>query len=329
MNDAAMDERFIYDEHISQNYPKSILCTQIKHKGVMTGILYLENNLTSNVSTPERLALLQILSAQAAISIENARLIDKVTENAVLQKEIEMAQKIQQSLLPKSLPEIKNIQIAFKYEPMRGIGGDFVSFHHSEDKNYLGIFICDVSGHGVPGALTASMVSMALDFLWDANIESPSKILYEMKKQLKGKMGGNYFTACLCSLNLNDNTMTFSSAGHPPFIIARCDGKVEMVKTTGRLIIDYYDSKLFDKTLQLQKGDRIILYTDGITEAMNLDYEMLGDDDNKFMNWINEILSCSSTPSSICDQIYSEIIKYTKKDILKDDFTIVVFEYVN
>jgi serine phosphatase RsbU (regulator of sigma subunit) len=328
LDDAAGDGRFINDPYIMANKPKSILCAPIRHKGTMSGIIYLENNLTTYAFNPERLELIKILSAQAAISIENARLVVKEKKNAVLQKEIEMAQIIQQSLLPKRLPDIKNARIAFKYAPMMGIGGDFISFHYTESKNHLGIFICDVSGHGVSAALTASMVSMALDFFWDANIDKPAMILREMRNQLKGKMGGNFFTACLCSLNLNNSTMTFSSAGHPPVIIARNDGTLEMVKSTGRLINEFFEPNLLETIVSLHKKDRLILYTDGITEARNPDQEMLGEDDAKFSNWIKKIVNRSSTPDILCEQIFTEVLAYSRSDILDDDFTIVAVEYM-
>ena len=166
LNCAHTEGNFIDDPYIKNNNIKSLLCAPITHKGKTSGILYLENNLTSDVFTPDRLELLQILSSQAAISIENASLLIHRENKAKLEKEIEMAERIQRSLLPDKIPEIKEVGIAFKYIPMMGIGGDFVNIYHKKDANKISLFICDVSGHGVPAALTASIVSNSLDFFW-------------------------------------------------------------------------------------------------------------------------------------------------------------------
>lgn len=327
--DAYTSGIFMNDPYIAANKIKSVLCAPISDKGKMAGILYLENNLATGVFTPERLKLLGLLSSQAAISINNARLVDKETRNAVLQKEIEMAKLIHQSILPTSLPDIKQVRLAYKYVPMMGIGGDFISFRYNENINYLGMFICDVSGHGVSAAMTASMISMALDFFWDANIKNPSKTLYEMRNQLKGKMGGNFFTAMICSIDLNNRMLTFSTAGHPPLIVIRNDGAVEMITTKGRLINDFFEPNLSEKTITMQKGDRLILYTDGVTEAENARREMLGSDDIKFCDWIKEISSLSPSPGYLCELSFKRVSEYIKRDSLDDDFTIIAAEFTD
>ena len=146
---------FVNDPYISRTGVKSVLCMPVTDKGKMVGILYLENNLATGAFTADRLKLLLIIASQAAISINNARFIMKEKQNAALKKEIEMSQNILQSLLPKKLPEIGNSRVAYLYVPMMGIGGDFISILHDQETNKLGLFICDVSGHGMPAAMTA------------------------------------------------------------------------------------------------------------------------------------------------------------------------------
>ncbi|MCP4135246.1 MAG: SpoIIE family protein phosphatase [bacterium] len=302
----------------------------IIHKGKISGILYLENNLTPNVFTPGRFELLQIISSQAAISIENARLLIHREEKAKLEKEIEIAEKIQRSLLPKKIPEIEEVLLAFKYIPMMGVGGDFVNIYHKKDageSGKIGLFICDVSGHGIPAAMTASMVSNSLDFFWDTHFDSPSKILKEMSNSLKNKMGGNFFTGCICSMDLKEGTLIMSSAGHPPLLIIRKNGTIETKISKGSFITDFFESRLEDCALALYNGDTLVLYTDGITEARDPNGEMIGDTDEKFRAWIKRYYEMSSSPDELCENIYKGVVEHTQSDQLDDDFTVLVVKY--
>lgn len=328
LNNAHGEGGFTEDPYIRENKIKSLLCTALTHKRKIYGILYLENNLTANAFTPGRIELLRIISSQAAISIENARLLIDRENRARLEKEIEMAEKIQRSLLPKEIPDIKGARIAFKYIPMTGVGGDFVNIYHKKDQNKISLFICDVSGHGVPAAMTASTVSYALDFFWDKHFDSPSKIFKEMSNSLRNKMGGNFFTGCICSLDLDCGSLTLSSAGHPPLLIVRKNGDIELHTTRGGIINDFFESNTEDLTLQLNRGDVIMLYTDGITEAENQDREMIGDEDDKFRGWIRKYYDASSSPDEFCENIYKGVVEHTGSNQLDDDFTVLVLVFV-
>ncbi len=327
LDDASLNGAFTTDPYIMKNKIRSLLCAPITEKGKIAGILYLENNLSSGAFTPERVELLAVLSAQAAISLENARLISVETEKAAMDREIEMAKNIQQSLLPSSVPDIKNAHIAFKYAPMMGVGGDFVNIKYLPDAEKLGLFICDVSGHGVPAAMTASIISAALDFYWEDFIDDPSIIFTKMQNFLTGKLGGNFFTACLCTIDLKNGMLTVSSAGHPKLILLRKNGNAGMSTGSGRLITDFISSNSINEIITLAKGDRILLYTDGITEASNSDREMLGTNDKHYCSLIKELSDISNSPEALCDMIYRTVIDFTKSVNLQDDVTMLVCDF--
>lgn len=234
LDNAWKEGSFTNDPYIKNNKIKSLLCTPVTYKGKTSGILYLENNITTNVFTPDRIELLRILSSQAAISVENARLLIHRENKAKLEKEIEMAERIQRSLLPENIPEFRDVRVAFKYIPMMGVGGDFINIYHRKEDNKIGLFICDVSGHGVYAAMIASMVSNSLDFFWDTYFEKPSLILEKMSDFLKGKMGGNFFTGCICSIDIDKGQLIMANAGHPPMLLLRKNGNTEIKATKGR-----------------------------------------------------------------------------------------------
>ncbi len=319
---------FTNDPYIRDHEIKSLLCTPITFKGKTSGILYLENNLATNVFTPDRLELLRILTAQAAISVENARLLTHRENKAKLEKEIEMAEKIQRSLLPVNIPEIDRVRVAFKYNPMMGVGGDFVNIFYKKDENKIGLFICDVSGHGVYAAMVASMVSNSLDFFWNTYFESPARVMKEVSNFLKGKMGGNFFTGCICSVDLISGFVTMANAGHPSLLLLRKNGTYELKGTKGRLISEYVEPNQEDVSFQLESGDTIVLYTDGITEAENSGKDVIGADDDKFCQWVQKHHIMSSSPDELCENIYKGVVGHTGTDRLDDDFTILVMEYI-
>jgi predicted ATPase/serine phosphatase RsbU (regulator of sigma subunit) len=327
LNDARAEGPFSNDPYISAERVMSLLCMPVTHKGKTSGILYLENNLTAGVFTPGRHELLGIMASQAAISIENARLMLSRENSARLGKEMEMAEKIQRSLLPEKIPELQNVRIAYKYIAMMGVGGDFVNINYNREADRVGLFICDVSGHGVSAAITASMISFALDLSWKGNTESPSKIFKDMSRSLKGKMGGNFFTGCICSIELSTGILTMACAGHPPLIIIRNDGSAEMMGAKGRLINEFIESNSEDAVVRLNAGDIVVLYTDGISEAENPEREMVGQDDNAFLEWMKSHYESSSSVDDLCENIYKGVISYTGKNRFDDDFTVLVLEY--
>jgi phosphoserine phosphatase RsbU/P len=176
--------------------------------------------------------------------------------------------------------------------------------------------------------MTAAMISMALDTHWKTYIDEPAKVLFNMRNQLKGKMGGNFFTACLCTLHRDTGIISLASAGHPPVVIIRKDGGVEMVRTVGRLINEYFDPSLVEGNITLKDGDRLIMYTDGLIEAESADLEMLGMNDSNFCNWLKAIADRTSSPTELCQEIFTGILDYSGKDILDDDLTILVLDYI-
>ncbi|MCP4132038.1 MAG: SpoIIE family protein phosphatase [bacterium] len=327
LNNASEEGIFAGDPYIEKNRAKSILCGPITHQGKISGIIYLENNLTTNAFTSERLKLLRFLSSQAAISIDNARLVFVEKMNAALEKEIEMAREIQTSLLPRKIPEIKNAVVAYKYVPMMDVGGDFLDVHYDEENNRLCLFTCDVVGHGVYASLLASMTKIALQS-WKKNNEHPKKILEEMWNQMAENIGDNFITACVCSLDLDTGKLALASAGHPPLIIVKKNGRVDLLKAQGMMMNNLFEPDYEELETVLQPGDSIILYTDGISEAANPDGEMIGEDYNdKFCRWIEKYFKMSSTPEELCENIYNGVLEHTGAKSPDDDFTILIARY--
>jgi predicted ATPase/serine phosphatase RsbU (regulator of sigma subunit) len=335
LDNAQAEYKFNSDPYISANGVKSVLCAPIAYQGELTGILYLENNVITGAFTPERIRVLKILSSQAAISLEIAslyegleRLVDERTETIDQQKrelehQIELAAQIQNALLPREIPSVSDISIAFRYLPMMNIGGDFLDIKTSDDDLGIGFFICDVSGHGVAAALIASMVKMSLSN-WEETLSAPAETLKSLHNLLSAKIGRNFITAAICYIDLKSSRCTFASAGHTPFIIARRSGETEILHVRGRVINSLMTPEYREHVTDFNTGDTIILYTDGVVEAFNADRNLFGWD--ALLSLVKN--NPGKSPDELCDSIIKAVSTFTgQTKSFDDDITILAIRH--
>ena len=134
-----------------------------------------------------------------------------------IQKELALARQIQLSIMPRHIPKLAGLDIAARYSPMTSVAGDFYDFIPVDDK-HLGVFVADVSGHGVPAALVASMLKIALA-AQTANASDPAKVLAGLNQALCGKFQDHYVTAAYMFVDLEKNIIRYSGAGHPPLLL--------------------------------------------------------------------------------------------------------------
>lgn len=240
-----------------------------------------------------------------------------------LENQINLAGELQKKLLPLRLPEVENASVMFAYRPMMGVGGDFVDIHYSWDSRGLGLFICDVSGHGVAAAFISSMVKMALSG-WKDHLERPDKMLQHLYNSLSGKMGTHFVTASICYIDLGSGLLSIAGAGHPPAIVVREDGRMEFFKPRGKIINDMMPPNYDVVETRLGRRDKIILYTDGITECFDESDAMFGEDAFIRLVMNNRELQ----PGDLCSKIMEELRDFVGKGSFKDDITLLVTEYL-
>jgi len=254
--------------------------------------------------------------------IVKARTDELVTQNKQLQEDAAIAQKHQRSLLPQKMPDIENIDLAYLYKPHSKVGGDFLDYYY-DDKNSLALFICDVSGHGIASALYASMVKITLN-KWSESLARPSGILKEIAYSLNGKLGNKFISAFVCHLDLNSGLLTASNSGHPPAIIIKQNRAIDLLEIKGRVIADFLEPNNVDKRYQLQDGDKIILYTDGITELRNGEGDFFGE--KRFYNALKE--NGNFAPKILCQNIIKTLEDFSGKgNVFDDDIAIIALEY--
>jgi sigma-B regulation protein RsbU (phosphoserine phosphatase) len=210
----------------------------------------------------EPLALLLFVCAVGYYAA--SRVFDTERRLSVLASELDMARQIQQSILPRDMPRVEGLAVAARYVPMTAVAGDFYEFHQL-DATRLAILVADVSGHGVPAALIASMVKVAVA-AQSEHAGEPGRVLQSMNRVFQGKFERSFITAAYAVVDLAARMITYSSAGHPPAIIVRADGTLDRLSTGGTML-GFVEGPYPETTTPFAAGDRLLLYTDGLIEA--------------------------------------------------------------
>lgn len=184
--------------------------------------------------------------------------------------ELELSKKIQKNIIPGSPPEFDGVQIASLYKPLGEIGGDFYEYIIMTSPSRIGFFIADVTGHGVPSALITSMLKILIATS-GRHREHTSEMLFYINKHLYEKSGGYLTTAFYCIYDPVKMALTYSRGGHSfPYLIR--NGSVEKIVSEGYILGAKKNPEFESKKIQMQKGDKLLLFTDGLLETTNRNY---------------------------------------------------------
>jgi phosphoserine phosphatase RsbU/P len=184
---------------------------------------------------------------------------------------------VQLSILPREIPQVQGLEIVARYLPMSAVAGDFYDFIVVDDK-HAGILIADVSGHGLSAALIVSMLQTALA-AQSPRAADPAQVLAGLNQALYGKFRTHHVTAAYLFVDMEKNTVSCAGAAHPPLLLWRARTReVTKYEENGLLLGPFSDSTYSATTFYLEKGDRIILITDGITEAFDSSGNQFGMD---------------------------------------------------
>jgi phosphoserine phosphatase RsbU/P len=236
-----------------------------------------------------------------------------------IQKELEIARRIQLSILPAQFPNSPNFRVAARYVPMTSVAGDFYDFIVSNDKQ-AGLLIADVSGHGVPAALIASMVKLAATSQ-RGNATDPSGLLSGMNAALCGNTQNQFVTAAYVHLDSDSRELRYSAAGHPPMLLLR-DGHVSEIVENGLILAAFDFATYANVAHKLNPGDRLLLYTDGIVEAANSAGEFLGQPALEHLLRETAVVP----PADAADHIIAAVEKWAVSQ--DDDLTVLVCDYM-
>ena len=242
----------------------------------------------------------------------------------VLKKELNLAHKIQQSILPKEFNIHPRCEARAIMVPAKEIGGDFYDFLKLDSK-HIAFVVGDVSGKGVPAALFAMVNQTLLRSTSSSLLTSTSKVITQVNQRCSKNNDNCMFTTLFYGiLNTQTGELTYTNAGHPAPLLIRANGECESLLLTGGLPLGISDTEEFtEKTTLLQPGDTLFVYTDGITEAINVQGEEFGDN-----RLVEELIALASSDLPVLnDTIYSKVTEFSKGASQFDDLTALSLRY--
>ncbi len=353
LSDAANTGEFIRDANIQARKPKSILCTPLLHQKQLSCVLYLENNLTTGAFSQDRIQILTMLSAQAAISIENARLYqtleEKVAqrtaqlaranqeisslneklkqENRRMGAELDVARQLQQMVLPKpeELEVIEGVDIAGYMAPADEVGGDYYDVLQADGVVTMGIG--DVTGHGLESGILMLMTQTAVRTLQEIKESDPVRFLDTLNRTIYRNVQrmNSEKNLTLAIINYSEGRVSISGQ-HEETIVVRAGGHIECIDTMDLGLpigIDDDIAEFIDQlTVELNPGDGVVLYTDGIPEAFNIDKEQYGLErlcDAISQNW-------HYSAQEIKQAVIDDVRAFIGEQKVFDDITLVVLK---
>ncbi len=193
-----------------------------------------------------------------------------------IDNELKIARQLQSSILPASPPNVERLQIAAAYEPMTAVAGDFYEFIPGDERR-AGFLVADVSGHGVPAALIASMIKVATQSL-DGCASDPGKVLGRLAGVLDKNLRGQFVSAAYLWVDTASGSALYSAAGHPPLLRWNRQARtLERIESNGLLFGVMAEVEYPVCKIALEAGDRLLMYTDGVTEAENGAGEQFGE----------------------------------------------------
>ena len=275
VNDPSSDERFrgiTWDASF-----RNALSVPMTVKSSMIGVLTVYNKKEDKAFTIDDQRLLAIIATQSAQVIENARLYEKEKELVYIQEELRLAAQIQSELLPTSFPQIPGYQLSGKSIAAQSVGGDYFDFIRMNE-NKIAVCLGDVSGKGLPAAmLMANLQATLRGQTLLAN--SPNQCIERSNTLLlQSTSDEKYATLFYGILDTSSRQFSYTNAGHnPPMIISK-DGSIRRLRTGGIMIAMVDNFPFEEETLTLLPGDTLIIYSDGITEAMNNKEEEFGEE---------------------------------------------------
>lgn len=205
------------------------------------------------------------------------RFVSNEQQLVAIHEEMKSASRIQASILPSGVPRVPGLQIAVRYVPMAAVAGDFYDFLLA-GRGSVGVLVADVTGHGVPAALVASMVKVAISSQAD-HAADPARVIAALNQVMCRQVQGQFTTAGYLYLDIEQRTALYAAAGHPPLLLwRRADRTLREFRENGLLMGVRATEQYANVTFQLQPGDRLLLYTDGVTEAPGGTDEFFGEE---------------------------------------------------
>jgi len=296
---------------------RSILCVPMFYHDKTIGVMQILNRKDGKEFSEEDKMIFTIFATQAALSIENARLVNDAIEKERMEKELEVAAEIQQLLIPNKLPEIPSLDITARNIPCKQIGGDFYDVRKIDDGRYL-IIIADVSGKGVPAGLVVSTMQASLKAYLTYTQDLVELTNYLNQLIVDQTTSERYITFFISLYDIETNEMRYVNAGHnPPFLFR--ENEVMRLKGGG-IPLGFMPFEYEEQKIQFNQNDLLLLYTDRLEEAMNPEGEEYGE--QRVVDYFHH--QNGHQANELMNKLIGEVTSFRKGQLLEDDLTMII-----
>jgi sigma-B regulation protein RsbU (phosphoserine phosphatase) len=285
------------------------------------GVLYVDSQTIGTGLSNTQIEALETLASEAAMAIYNARLYKDSQEKRKMDEELAIARDLQQALLPNPDKSLPFVTACSRNLPCREVGGDYFDYFDMEGGR-LGFALGDVAGKGMPAALLTSMIQGIFSAQTLLDLTPPS-IISNVNRNLVRRGTGNRFVTFFFGILAPDGDCTYTNAGHnPPFVLRRDGSLCEL--TEGGIVLGLFaDAQYESRTIKLEPGDHLVLYTDGVLEALNTAGEEFGE--RRLRDLLQESRLC--TTAEILARLQEAVTAFSANTPQHDDITMMVLGY--
>lgn len=320
-SNAQMDERLDMRASVKLYGLRSVLCVPILLHEQVLGVVYVDNRLQNGIFSQDDLELLQSLASSAGIAIENARLYQVAVETGRMQRELQVAREVQAGLIPQATPRLPGWEFAACWKPANEVSGDFYDFIALPDGS-TALVVADVSDKGMPAAMFMAL-SRSIIRAVAGRSGSPAGDIREANRLIWQDAAEEMFiTLFYARLELNGSSLTYVNAGHnPPLFYCKKTGQLSPLTRTGMAAGVEEDSPYEQATLNFEKGDSLMIYTDGIVDTIG-DKENYGEE--RLRSTYQKFASLDAP--HLVDAIEKEVSAFSVNEVPFDDITLLVIK---
>ena len=320
--DAYQDPRFDPSFDKRSGYrTRSILCVPMLHQKKLTGVMTLLNRHDNRPFNDEDKNTLTTFAGQASLAIENSRMLQTVLEKERLDKELQVASQIQQRLIPQSLPKIEGLDMAATYLPCKEVSGDFYDILPLQNGHFAFV-VADVAGKGIPAAMLVSTMQARLTAYLESSQDLESIIGRLNDSLIKTTTDDRYITFYIAIYDPETRRLHSLNAGHnPPLLFG--PKKIRRMQTGG-IFIGSLPWSYQSETIDLAPGETLLLFTDGLVEAMDVHENEF--DEKRLIEVVQKNAGLSA--ETIMNKVKQAVNTHIGSEPLQDDFTLVVIKAV-
>ena len=328
ITDVQSDSRFQGELLSNPNFQsRNMICVPLNNnQGKTIGVLQ-AINIKEDFLNEEMLGLFQTLANQAATALENVHVKQQQLAAELVNKELEVATEIQARFFPQQTPNLEGYEVAGCSIPAKDVGGDYYDFIPNPEPGQYGFVVADVTGKGVPASLLMATMRATLR----ANIQNNPNDIVQALRQVNGDIYRDspvdkFITSIYCNLDYHRHEIGYVNSGHnPPYIVRTNDHRIEELDQGGVMLGIMEEIDLPKATLSIGKGDILMLFSDGVTEATNPSGELFSEE--RFERWLLDHNQLSA--EEMKDALLDTLRDYANGSPQSDDITFIIVKRTN